>query len=456
MTYKNLSLLFITTLLTLVLASQWFAINQSTQLIADEIGKSAFEVSRATAEKLIFSQPKVIIEKVKLSPHSPAIAVTTDTSDKLLLKEPMSTRKTIRKTQHISSNLLQQFDQEVTIELINRAEDKYLILQSANNTFQVPIPRTGIEESLENLSNQMFYVTFGLLILGVCIAIIFVNTMLKPLLDLQQAAKQIATGNFGHKIKSATIWQPKEIKQTHDSFNQMSSQIQSLQQNNQRLQEQAQLSELAEIARGIAHTIRNPLNTLSFAIEQLAEASDKRTQTIKTTQIAKQQISRIDRWVKSLMTVMNNDATLIKTVDLDHLLVNLIAEIKPGYNKDIIYRSENKAVNLMLVESEIKGILQCLIVNALENKASTQVTINLGNKASNENLVKLEIKDNGTGLSESIKQNLFKPHNTNKTYGAGMGLYLAHRVITLKYAGSISLTNTEDGCVCLVTLKNRE
>ena len=66
------------------------------------------------------------------------------------------------------------------------------------------------------------------------------------------------------------------------------------------------------------------------------------------------------------------------------------------------------------------------------------------------------IKDEGCGFSKEVLDKIFTPHNTNKTYGAGMGLYLAERVIRHKYNGSISIkNNVNKGCCVLITVNNR-
>ena len=65
-------------------------------------------------------------------------------------------------------------------------------------------------------------------------------------------------------------------------------------------------------------------------------------------------------------------------------------------------------------------------------------------------------------VSIEVKSKLFSPHNTNKTYGAGMGLYLAHRIVTLKYDGDLSINDNPQqngqenpGAKIVLTLNNR-
>jgi len=225
----------------------------------------------------------------------------------------------------------------------------------------------------------------------------------------------------------------------------MSTKIEQLQRQNESLQNKAHLAELAEISRGLAHTIRNPLNTLNLAIDQM-HTENKTAQQHRLSKLAKHQITRIDKWVRSLMDVMTNDDDLIRKIDLVQLIQTVISDLKLSNDKAIEFEfkpSEEK-VSISAIEPELKSLLQSLISNAVE-ASPKNAKIVIAIKPVKDGYC-LSIIDQGEGFSEEILAKLFTPHNTNKTYGAGMGLYLAERVIRHKYHGEIKVkNNTEIG-----------
>ena len=420
MSFRNLSLIFITILLTSILLLQWWSITRFTENVSRQIGESAFEVSRSTAETLIFGQPKVEF-------HSFAITMS----------EGRLTRKTLEQ-------LLPRVKQDVTIELINEQKDDFILLNADGSDYQIPIPRTGIHQSLEDFSNNVLYSTVTLLAFGILLAIYFTSKLASPLKRLQDASVKIGEGNLGLQIEKDNKWHSKEIDTTVDSFNRMSTEIQQLQHQNEALQNKAHLAELAEIARGLAHTIRNPLNTLNLAIDQLS-ACDNQQEQQKLSKIAKHQITRIDKWVRSLMDVMGSDTDLVAPVNLNQSIQSVIQDIKLSTDKNvmIVFDSKVEQAQLNIIESEFKSLIQSIITNAVEaSPEGAKVAIDLSH---NENGFQIKVIDQGQGFSEKILDKLFTPHNTNKTYGAGMGLFLAERVIRHKYHGKITINNNADG-----------
>ena len=427
MSFRNISLIFITLLLTSVLLLQWWSITSFSQAVSKQVGESAFQVSRATAEKLIFEQPKIEMRSFAFSTRVRSL------NDETL------------------SRLLTQVRQDVTIELVDEQKDDYLMLNADGSEFQIPIPRTGIDESLEKFSKNVLYSTIALLVFGVLMAMFFTAKLAAPLRRLQQASAQIGDGKFGVQINDDKKWHSQEIDTTLESFNHMSNRIVELQKQNESLQNKAHLVELAEIAKGLAHTIRNPLNTLNLAVDEINSETDKDKKT-ELAKLAKHQIRRIDKWVKSLMDVMSSDESLITEVDLEKVIDSVVDDFQlTNQQQQKINLCTRSNIGLIRgVESELKGLLQSLIGNALEASPPAS-QVNIKYRAVDAG-IEIQIKDQGKGFSQRILDNLFSPHNTDKTYGAGMGLYLAHRIIQYKYHGTLSVKNNKDvgSCITLV------
>ncbi|WP_444998360.1 HAMP domain-containing sensor histidine kinase [Aliikangiella sp. IMCC44359] len=418
MSFRKLSLIFITSLLSVVLLLQWWSITSFTKNVAKQVGESAFEVSRSTAETLIFDQPRIEFHSIVVSSTSSSFPVSLN-------------------------NNHPRIRQDVVIELNNEQEDDFILLNASGSDYQIPIPRTGIHMALENFSNQVLYSTILLLFIGVSLAVYFTSKIASPLKKLQSASISLGEGKLGVQIKKDNQWHSNEIDSTIDSFNLMSQKIKQLQKQNEVLQNKAHLAELAEIARGLAHTIRNPLNTLNLALDQI-ESSQHTYERSKLNKLAKQQVNRIDKWIRSLIEVMNNDTDLIKPANIRLLLISVIDDLKLSSNQgiNIVFNHNESNIEILAIKSELKSILQSIIGNALEaSPAEGCIQVFLSQEQQG---VEVKIIDQGPGFSDNILEHLFSPHNTDKTYGAGMGLYLAHRIISHKYHGSISVKNNSN------------
>jgi len=452
MTFRKITFIFIAVLLSMLFLLQFWLIQNFTKDVSSKIGEGAFEVSRSTIETLLFRKPDIEFK---------SLAVSSQISEKEQIE---------------IINSLSTISNEINIALHDGKKDKFLTINSAGNTYQVAIPRTGIDRSLEAMSNKITMSALLFIAIGLIAAAYFSRRLSNPLGELQNASNKVGQGEFGFQIKNNTQFQSIELRNTISAFNEMSNKIEKLQQENDKLQKQAKLAEISEITRGLAHTIRNPLNTLNLAIDELATVNNANTKK-DLTRISKHQIQRIDKWVRSLMDMISSDSELVEQVNLENLINNCIEDISlnnriktniKSFVQDKI--TANKLV-LNAVKPELKSLIQSLISNAVEanEEAGTSeyedaVTIDIDSITSQQygRGVEVTLLDRGKGFNEDIKNKLFSPHNTNKTYGAGMGLYLAYQVATLKYNGTLTIEDRLDkkkqlssGSKIVLTLYNR-
>ncbi len=446
MTFRKMTFLFISLILILLFFLQLALIQNYSKDVSSKIGEAAFQVSRSTIEKLLFGQPN---NQFKAFAFSSRISrVERD----LMIKS-------------ISS-----ISNDINISLNDGQKDKFISINSSGKNLLIDIPRTGITDSLDAMLNKLLVSSLAFIFFGILIANYFSKKLGLPLKELEKASQKIGKGEFGFQIKNNLSFQSIEIKNAVNAFNDMSEKIKTLQEENEKLQKQSQHFELAEITRGLAHTIRNPLNTLNLAIDELATTDDRKLSE-KLSNISKKQIRRIDKWVRSMLDIMATDKNLTETVSIKELLSECIKESKQLQKNqtiiklEVIDKRENRRFNLIANKIELKSLINGLISNAIESTSQTESKSNNDIKIILEkqgDLIKVSLLDQGKGFSEEIKSKLFSPHNTNKTYGAGMGLYLAQRVISLKYQGEIKVTNNPEvnnklnpGAKIILTLNNR-
>lgn len=266
----------------------------------------------------------------------------------------------------------------------------------------------------------------------------------KPLKQLSNGFEQVANGTFDNPVKVQGV---KEIRKTIFLFNQMVKRLNELTEAEKHHKEIAHLAELGEVSRGLAHALRNPLHTIGLSLEQLTD--DKLTQDSKQKLLSTVQgkISHLDKSIKALLTLTTNGVSRSDDIPILAVVQDIILEYKASINNKVSFELDvDPALTICGAESEIRSILHTLIYNACE-ACDDCGHVDIIAKASSKEL-NIFVIDNGKGLDKNIEKNLFHPHVSSKPDGAGMGLYIAQRLVNLHYKGSIELTNNvPKGCI---------
>jgi len=325
-----------------------------------------------------------------------------------------------------------------------------LFVQGPAMTRTIPIPRAAISTTLDRFGSRLVLGNLALLALGLLGAAVVAHRLTRPLASLADAAERLGAGELGAAV---AVERDDEIGRAVASFNRMSHQLADLDRENRRLAAVEQLSELGEVARGLAHSLRNPLNALGLAIEQLGDLAGsavlgdgraRGTTPADVVEGSRRQIRRMDSALRSFLALASAGSAQAERVDLAQLArevalealqdgagrVRIEVEVAPGAPGGSELAVEG-------VPAELKAALQALVVNAVEaSPDGGRVTIRLDRA---ENGKRIAIDDEGPGLPETVRARLFEPHVTTKPHGSGMGLFLAHRLITGRYAGVLRL-----------------
>lgn len=282
------------------------------------------------------------------------------------------------------------------------------------------------------------YLSYQLLALTVTTALAlllllwFGSRLLQPLQQLARGFRALAQGEAG--IQLDTRAPLAEYRLALQQFNQASTELAALQQQKAELARQQQLVELGEVSRGLVHALRNPIHTMALALEQLP-GSDPALQ-----QLIEQKMQHINRTLTTLLTLSCQGVDRSAPVALKTVLQDLCLEFS-GQQLQL----EAQALSCQGAEAELRFILHVLVSNAVE--ASPQpgsVCLKLWRES---NQICFEVSDQGPGLSPEVAASLFQPHISSKAEGAGMGLYLARRLLQMYYHGEISLHNRLEGGV---------
>lgn len=297
--------------------------------------------------------------------------------------------------------------------------------------------------------NYLFMLTFALAVFGIIAAYIIAKHVSEPLKQLKQGFTGLEQGEFGLKLKEQGI---AEAQKTLKQFNTMSTRLAELDEQSKRYAAVQHMSDIGEMTRGLAHALRNPINTIGLSIEQMAQPTLNTQQREKLALAAREKITAMDNTIKSLLTLAADDSLTPAAFNLYHVIQDIVLEVS-ATNRNNINVNANKKLPFIGHESEVRSIIHSIIVNAIEaSENNTSIDISIKH---NDIQVTIDVIDQGCGIDTQVQENLFKPHITTKAEGAGMGLYIAKRLCQIHYHGDVTLRNNKsNGSIATITLNS--
>lgn len=337
--------------------------------------------------------------------------------------------------------------------VIGTADDKDPSPQFISQHWQTEDSSPRSKELFQTI--QVALIIIGLL--GIIFAYWLSIQFNKPLKQLSIGFKKLAQGDYQHHVAEQGV---KEIRETMQHYNQMVDRLYRLSLAEKQHKEIAHLAELGEVSRGLAHALRNPIHTIGLSIEQLNEDNLSREHREKLLHTIQQKITNIDKNIKGLLTLTTSGISRTEQIPIAAVIQDIMLEYKACGNKSMEFKLDIvPELCIRGAESEIRSILHTLINNACEaNADAKKVAISVKEDNSTIDII---IVDQGQGLDKHIEKQLFQPHVSSKPEGAGMGLYIAQRLISLHYNGQITLKNNQDekhqlmGCIATASF-NRE
>ena len=237
--------------------------------------------------------------------------------------------------------------------------------------------------------------------------------------------------------------------------------IQTIKSNQETLMESERLASLGQLIGGIAHNLKTPIMSISGAAEGLTDLVKEYNSSIDDPEVTHQDHHDIAKdmtdWIEKIKTYtsyMSDIITVVKgqavNLSSDNNIYFKVDELLKDIN--ILMKHELKSAlvtldvqNYVSSEIQINGdvnalvqVINNMISNAIQsyNGKPNQV-INLTLKTDNSNLL-IEIQDHGCGMTEKVKEKLFKEMITTKgKNGTGLGLFMSYSTIKAHFNGDI-------------------
>lgn len=192
---------------------------------------------------------------------------------------------------------------------------------------------------------------------------------------------------------------------------------------------------LYKVSADLAHELRNPLASISAAVQFLKEGRNDK----EFIEMLGSETERLINLVKDFLLFSRPTDAPKEDIDIYDMLEELVANQQ--HDKQIII---NKEANVSIKANRVffNAALNNILKNAVE-AAGSKVRVSL-KKAMTGNEAVMEIEDDGAGIDEEIKDRLFEPFLTTKAHGTGLGLAIAYRIVT-GYGGHIFADKSQLG-----------
>jgi len=359
------------------------------------------------------------------------------------------------KNQSASIIKLENFDEKYLyiVKYLDKKISQYLIEseEALNFYYTVLNKQTGIKISFAFI--YLVVVTL-LLFLSISIAIRFSSRFFRSINNLIIASSNIGMGNLDTKVPE--IKADKDMEILNKNFNLMTEKLKT-QQNKLIINERHEAWE--NLARKLAHEIKNPLTPIQLTIDKLKNEYSKKIETQdedkfdKGLKIITKQIKQIENLVNEFSDFARMPKPILKNNNLVSIInenINLIKELDSNIliefnydNEKIILNSDYEQLSRVffnLIKNSIESIQEKRIKNIDFNG---KIDIKLNNNTSNIDFI---IIDNGLGFEifkKNIK-NILDPYFTTKKKGTGLGLAIVNKIIN-DHNGSINFIPIKDG-----------
>ncbi len=298
-----------------------------------------------------------------------------------------------------------------------------------------------------------------ILVFGVGIggAVLLAWTYTKPISRVVEAARRVAQGNLDEHLPTT---RRDEIGELNRSFNEMVERLRERAELEARLHQAERLSAIAHLASGIAHEVRNPLNSISLIIDHLGvqfapRIPSEREEFARLTSIIKQEIHRLNDMIQAFLKYGKPLELKREPTDIRRLLDEVLEVAAQKAQAQQIRVERNYAAELPAVWVDSPHIKTCflnLVLNAFQAMTPGGGTLTVSAEApsgdggqrsgaddepqspipqspTSDGWVEIRFQDTGVGIAPENLPRVFEPYFTTKEVGIGLGLALTKQIL---------------------------
>jgi signal transduction histidine kinase len=320
-------------------------------------------------------------------------------------------------------------------------------------------------DNIRNIQHENFAqrlaATFLIFMLGIGLAIFLARRYTRPIRRIVNSVKRVSAGDLSETI---TVGSADEIGELASNFNEMVKQLREREQLEKRLYEAEHLSRVGQLATGIAHEIRNPLNYISLAVDHLKNdisgiCPDGNADFIGLLDKIKEEVRRVNFMVLNFMSYGRPLKLRPVSISYDELLGKVLPLLDETLHEQRIEIKKDAAPDLPLLHVDQELMRNCM-VNLITNASQAMphggtITLGAGFDAGSDRIL-LTFTDQGVGIKPEDITRISQPYFTTKEAGIGLGLAITERIVK-EHGGEIRVESVVgEGTVFTLALPLRQ
>jgi signal transduction histidine kinase len=299
--------------------------------------------------------------------------------------------------------------------------------------------------------------TSMIFIFGILITLFLAKRYTEPIQKLATGVKKVSAGDLSVTFP---VESKDEIGELAENFNEMVEKLREREYLEKRLYEAEHLSKVGQLASGIAHEIRNPLNYISLAIdhlktEMLPACGGRGSELESIADKIKEEVRKANYMVLNFMNYGRPLKLRIQEVHYSDLIAKALPLLQDKLNEQRIEVVTDIPQDLPQMHVDPELIRNCLF-NFITNAAQAMPEggkIALGARFDDTTgEFHLTFSDHGCGIAEEDLGKIFQPYYTSKEAGIGLGLAITERIIKEHEGKILVASRINQGTTITVTL----
>lgn len=203
-----------------------------------------------------------------------------------------------------------------------------------------------------------------------------------------------------------------------------------------------------EMAKQVAHEIKNPLTPMKLSLQYLQKSIDNDSPNVQqlTVSVSKtivEQIDHLSKIASDFSQYANINQAVTEIFDLHEVIQPLVVIYSKNPDVDIKWKPLSNSINVFADKTQMNRVFTNLLGNAIEAaRADLDCKIEIYERVE-DNKIYVSVADNGVGIEETMKDKIFTPNFTTKSSGTGLGLAMCKSILE-QAGGDISFVSGVD------------
>ncbi|NCU05911.1 MAG: GHKL domain-containing protein, partial [Chitinophagaceae bacterium] len=285
-----------------------------------------------------------------------------------------------------------------------------------------------LEQEISNFLVTLINLNAFIFLIAGLIAFFVTSRITNSFAIISEKMKEIKLG----KTNEAIVWNRNdEIGELVQEYNRM---VKQLEESANLLARSEREGAWREMARQVAHEIKNPLTPMKLSIQYLQKAVDSNSADAKSISqsVAKTLVEQID-YLSNIASDFSSFANIgnprLEKVNLSESVYSVVGLFNMQENAQLHFTTNVETAFVMADKTQLNRLFTNLIRNAIEaapadETAKVQVTVEL-----KQETVQVSVQDNGQGIRPDLQEKIFYPNFTTKTSGTGLGLAMCKSIV---------------------------